>query len=83
MENSASLTARIFTPFNYIDWRDDMQIVLHNKGMYMLTMDREFKPQKNLEKSKYLNRLDEAFGFVCIHMSREIIFHLYGLKTPK
>ena len=40
-------------------------------------------PQQPLEKSKYLNKFNEAFGFMCIHISWELLFHLYGLKTPK
>ena len=30
-----------------------------------------------------MNKLDEAFGFMCIHISRELLFHLDGLKTPR
>ena len=60
-----------------------MQIVLHNKGLYRVTMCREVKPHQYLEKFKYLNKLDESFGFMCIHISRELMFHLDGLKTLK
>ena len=60
-----------------------MQIVLHKKCMYRVTMGKEVEPQQLLEKSKYLNKLDEAFGFMCIHISRELLFHIDGLKTPK
>ena len=60
-----------------------MQISLRNKGLYRVTMGREFKPQQHLEKSKYLNKLNEAFGFVCIHISRELLFHLERLRTLK
>ena len=60
-----------------------MQIVLCNKGMYMVTMGKEVEPQQTLEKLKYLNKLDEAFGFMCIHIYKELLFHLDGLKTPK
>ena len=81
MENSTALTPRILTPFNYLDWRGDIQIVLRNKGLYRVTMGKEVKPQQPLEKSKYLNKLDESFGFMCIHISRDLIFHLDGLKT--
>ena len=71
MEISTAFTPIILTPFNYLDWRDDMQIVLCNKGQYRVTMAREVKPQQHLEKSKYLNKLDEAFGFMYIHISME------------
>ena len=60
-----------------------MWIVLHNKGLYRVTMGREVKPQQPPEKWKHLNKLDEAFGFMCIHISRELLFHLEGLRKPK
>ena len=78
MENSSPLT-----PFNYFDWRGAMQMALYNKGLYRMTMGREAEPQQYVEKSKFLNRLDESFGFMCIHISRDLLFHLEGLITPK
>ena len=44
-------------------------------------MGREVEPQQYLEKPKYLNKLDEYFGFIFIDISREVPFHLNGLKT--
>ena len=58
-----------------------MQIALHNKGMYRMTMGREVEPQQYIEKSNFLNRLDESFGFMCIQISREFVFHLEGIRT--
>ena len=83
MENSTTLTPKILTPFNYLDWRADMQIVLHNKGLYKVTMGREVKPQQRLEKSKYLNKLDEEFGFMCIHISKELLFTVMDWEHQK
>ena len=83
MEDSSYLTPRILTPLNYLDWRDDLQVLLCNKGMYNITMGREVEPHQPLEKLKHLNKLDEAFGFMCIYISMELLFHLYGLRTPK
>ena len=83
MENSTSLTTEILTPFNYLDWRVYMQILLCNKGLHRVTMGREVEPQQPLEKSKYPNKLDEAFGFMCNHISKEILFHLDGMINPK
>ena len=60
-----------------------MQMALRNKDLYRMTMGREYEPQQYVEKSKFMNRLDEAFSFMCIHISRDIFFHLEGLKTPK
>ena len=60
-----------------------MQIFLCNKTLYRVTMGKEAIPYVAIEQSKYLNKLDEAFGFMCIHIYREFIFHLDGLKTPR
>ena len=81
MENSSSLTPRIITYFNYMDWRGDMWLLLNNKGLYRFTMGKEVKPHQALEKLKYLTKLDEDFGFISIHISGEFIFHLHGLKN--
>ena len=35
-----------------------------------------------VEKSKWHNRLDEGYGFLCLSIYPDIIFHLYGLTTP-
>ena len=45
-----------------------MQIMLHKKGLYRVAMGKEVESQQPLEKSKYLNKLDESFGFMCIHI---------------
>ena len=48
-----------------------------------MTMGKETEPQHHVEKNKFLNRLDEAFGFMWTHISEDILFHLEGLRTPK
>ena len=78
-----ALTPRILTPFNFLVGMEDMYISLHNKGMYMVIMGREVKPQQYIENSKHLNNIDESFGYMCIHISMEFLFHIYGLKTSK
>ena len=60
-----------------------MQVYLCKLGMFRITMGRETKPHHPTEKNKFLNQLDEAFGFLCTHISRDLLFHLEGLKTPK
>ena len=46
-------------------------------------MEIEVEPQLYVEKLKHLNKLDEGFGFMCIHTSRELLFNLDVLKNPK
>ena len=46
-----------------------------------MTMGRSIEPQQYIKKSKHLDRLDEAFGYICIHISRDLLFHLEGIRT--
>ena len=60
-----------------------MQVSLHKLGLFRLKMGRETEPQQYVEKDNFLNQLDEAFGFMCTHISRDLLCHLEGLRTPK
>ena len=60
-----------------------MKVSLHKLGLYRMTMGRETEPHYPADKNKFLNRLDETFGFLCAHISRDLLFHLEGLKTPR
>ena len=71
------------THFNYHQWKEDMEIQIRSKGLYWVTMNRETEPNAAMEKIKYWNKLDEAYGFLCLSISKDILFHITGLKTPK
>ena len=60
-----------------------MQVSLHTLAMFRMTMGRETEPHHPAEKNKFLNLLDEAFDFLCTHISWDIFFHLEGLRTMK
>ena len=60
-----------------------MQVSLRKLCLYRMTMGKETEPQQHVEKNKYLNRLDEAFGFMCTHISLDILFRLEGLRNPR
>ena len=60
-----------------------MQVSLCNLILFRMTMGREIEPQQYVEKKKFLNWLDEAFDFMCTHISRDILFHIEGLRTLK
>ena len=47
----------ILTPFNYVDWREDMEFSLHNKGYFRITLGREVEPHHLVEKKKFLKPL--------------------------
>ena len=76
-------TPRILTPFNYVDWRVYMNLSLCKQGYFRIILGREVEPHHPAESNKFLNRLDGAFGSLCTHISRDILFHLEGLRTPK
>ena len=73
----------LLTPYNFHSWKGDMEIQLRSKGLYRVTMDTDDEPSSAIEKSRFLNKKDEAFGFLCLSISQDLIFHLAGLKTPK
>ena len=50
---------------------------------FRVTMDTEAEPGSAVEKARFLNKKDEAFGFLCLSISRDLLFHLTDLKTPK
>ena len=59
-----------------------MVIQLRSKGLYHFTMVTEHKPNSVVEKAKYFNRLDEAFGMLCLSTSMDILSHVEILGTP-
>ena len=73
----------ILTTFNFHSWKGDMEIQLRARGVYRFTMDTEEEPTHVTYKAIFLNKKDEAFVFLCLSISRDLLFHLSGLKTPK
>ena len=45
-------------------------------------MGTEEEPNSAIEKAKYFNRLDEAYGLLCLSISGKLLFHNYSWKTP-
>ena len=59
-----------------------MEILLRVKGLYRVTMATEAEPNATAEKIKWHNQRDEAYGLLCLSISRDLIFHLDGLTSP-
>ena len=72
----------ISTPFNFFEWKAEMEILLRDKGLYRVTMVTEVDPNANAEKIKWHNRRDEAYGILCLSISRDLLFHIDGLTSP-
>jgi hypothetical protein len=45
-------------------------------------MNTETEPTSSIEKSRYLNRMDEAFGTICSLIFYELLFHISSCKSP-
>ena len=60
-----------------------MQLALHKHGYHRIIHGWEVKPHQPVERNKFLNRCDEAFGYLCTYISRDLLFHLEGLRTPR
>ena len=69
-------------PFNYFELNSKIVIHLRSKGLYRVTMGTEIDPNSVVEKAKYFNRLDEAFGMICLSNLRDLLFHVDSLGTP-
>ena len=56
---------------------------LHARGIYWVTMDIEEEPTHVIDIAIFLNNKDESFSFLCLSSSKDLLFHLSGLKNPK
>ena len=77
----SSLTMILY-PYNYHEWKVEINILLHNKGLYRVSMALENEPNYVVDKAKWHNRLDESYVFLCLSIFPDIIFHIDGLTTP-
>ena len=59
-----------------------MEILLRVKCIYEVTMETKSDPNSVVEKIKWHNRRDEAYGLLCLSVSRDLLFHLDGLTSP-
>ena len=74
---------RILTISNYFDQRIGMQLALCKNDYDMIIHGWEPEPHQLVERKKFMNCCDEAFGYLCTYISRDLLFHLEGLRTPK
>ena len=55
---------------------------MREKGLYRVTMESEADPNATVEKIKWHKKRDEAYGLLCLSISRDLLFHLDGLTSP-
>ena len=71
----------ILTPFNYHEWKAEIDILLHSKELYRVSMALENELDHFVEKDNSHNRLDKSYVFIFLSISHDLLFHLHGLKT--
>ena len=59
-----------------------MWVALHKHGYHRIIHGWEPEPHQPVEHNKFLNHCDEAFEYLCTYISRDLLFHLEGLRTP-
>ena len=52
---------------------------MRSKGLYIVTMETEAKPNVAADKIKWHNKRDEAYGLLLLRVSRDLLFHLDGM----
>ena len=57
------------TPFNYHQWKEDMEVLIHTKKLFKVTEGTEVEPILNHDKENYFNMLDEASGYLSLSIS--------------
>ena len=62
----------ILTPFILFEWKSKMEILLIAKCLYRVTMSTEAEPNAAIEKIKWHNMRDEAYGLLCLSISVDI-----------
>ena len=72
----------ILTPFNFFEWKSEMEILWREKCLYRVTMATEAEPNAAAEIIKWHNKRNEAYGLLCLSISKDLLFHLDGLTSP-
>jgi hypothetical protein len=73
----------ILTPLNYFKWKPEIIFLRRIKGIYRVIMGIEVEPNLVVEKENYFNRMDEAYGIICLSIYPKFIFHVESFSTPK
>jgi hypothetical protein len=76
------MSSTLLMPHNYFEWKIKILLQLRGRGLYRMTMAIETKPTSMIEKSKYFNCMDEAFGLICMPISLKLLFHVESCSTP-
>ena len=66
----------ILTPFNYFEWKAQMDILMRRKCLFIVKMETKVDPNIVEENINWYNRRDEGYGLLSLNISRDLLFHL-------
>ena len=72
----------ILTPVNFFEWKAEMEIFFIEKCIYRVTMATEADPNVATDKIKCHSKRDEAYGLLCLRISRDLLSHLDAMTSP-
>ena len=61
-----SSSAMILIPLDYHEWDKNIGIMLRSKGLYKVCLALRYEHNVVAEKPMWHNRLDEAYGLLCL-----------------
>ena len=60
-----------------------MHMALFKHGYHSIIHGWEAEPHQSVERNKFLNHCDEVFEYLCTYISRDILIHIEGSRTPR
>ena len=62
----------ILTISNYFSWKSHTEDVLRRRGLFRITSRKEIEPTDDHKQIKWVNRCDEAHGFIGMSISVDL-----------
>lgn len=72
----------LLTPFNYYEWKSKMFLFLRSRGLFKIMMGTKVESTPNVEKLKWFNRCDKAYGLLYLFVSLDLLFHIESANSP-
>lgn len=68
------LYSTILTLYKYFHWKPNILLHLRGKFLYQIVMNTKAESNSTIEKYKYFNRIDKAFGLLLLAISPTFCF---------
>ena len=76
------LKVPLLSPFNYVDWKQKMNIYLKRQCLFDVSIGALSKPNYYEEKIDWLNNCDRAYGIFFLAMSPNIHHLIDSVEYP-